>query len=164
MRRLAVRLWLRIGGDRWPLDRRGSDAICAVAVMHIAQAALLLQSAAAANATSVAALIYAFAGFGIFVGMPDLVAGLPLVMIFTAAMALVGALFRIGRPRLALFFPQHFLLFIMLVGAAIAVSHGAYLDHTPKPWQHIAADQLPVLVLFYLHARAIIRRAREPNG
>lgn len=154
----------RFSIDPHPFARGGSVAICAVSAMHIAQAVLLMQSSAAANATPISALIYVFAKFGSAVGLPYFVWWLPPALCASAALALVGALFRLGWIRLAIFIPQHFLLGAMVVGSIYAVGQGAYLDGTVKPWQHIAADQIGMLALFIVYSSAILRRCSDPDG
>lgn len=139
-------------------------AICSISVMHIYQASLLIYAAATANATPIAALIYAFVKTGDAAGLPDLVWWLPWVLIASACIALVGAVFRFGWIRLALFLPQHLFLAGQMAGCVAAMIHGAYLDNTIKPWEHISADQAGVIALFVIHSSAILRRCRDPNG
>lgn len=146
--------------DRHPFARGGSVAICMVSLMHLTQAYLLLRSGLASNATSLAALVYASR----WVDPDDGRHLLAAILFCTASLALIGAFLRLGWIRMAIFLPQHFLLTVMMIGCMAAAWHGAYLDGTVKPWQHIAADQMTIVALWLVHASAIVRRARDPNG
>jgi hypothetical protein len=129
--------------------------------MHIAQAGLLLHSSSAGGATNLMSLQIVFSALGSHGYGGRLVAA---IMISAAILALIGALFRLGRIRLLLFMPQLFCLGVMAIGGLSAAWSGAYLDHTPMPWDHILADQLPSGILFGIYWNAIIWRGREPNG
>jgi hypothetical protein len=166
---MAARQWVEVINPwRWlsprPFDRRGSDVICAAVAMHVLQASLLLYSSATANATPLAALIYMFAVIGQLTGLPDLAAWVPFILYASAGFAFAGDVFHIPRVRLLLFLPQQVMLGFMAAGAAIAVWHGAYLDGTVKPWEHILADQFLLGAFFVVHLFAITRRAKDPNG
>lgn len=145
--------------DPHPFARGGSFAICSVSAMHIVQALLILYSPLAINATGLAALFYAFTSIGC--RSLNVLSG---TMVVTAVLSLMGAICCLGWIRLMIFLPQHFLLGIMAIGGMVAAFHGSYLDGTVKPWEHIAADQFPMLTLFAIHSSAIVRRARDPNG
>jgi hypothetical protein len=148
--------------DPHPFARGGSVAIICVCVVHVVMALLLAVDSSAAGATEMTALIYAFQYF-LGVACPAhscLIA----TMIVSALLALIGALMRIGRVRLAIFFPQHVLLIVMAGGGCWAIVQGAYLDGTVMPRAHIAAGELAVVALCAIHSSAIVRRARDPNG
>lgn len=146
--------------DPHPFSRGGSIAIISICAMHIMQASLLLYSPAAGNATSMKALLLTILALGI----PGNDRALSYTMIITALLALYGAMFRVGKIRLAVFIPQHLMLGVMAIGGLWAAAHGAYLDGTAMPWVHILADQLGIVALFVVHTSAIIRRAQDPNG
>jgi hypothetical protein len=145
--------------DPHPFARGGSVAICAVSVMHLIQAGLLLWSPAAGNATGMRALLTVLdaAGGGSAEGAAP-------AMVIAALLAAAGALLRLGWVRLLIFVPQHLVLGVMALGGLYAASRGAYLDGTVIGWEHILADQLPLAALFVVHSSAILRRAWDPNG
>lgn len=143
-----------------PFARSGTIPICAVSAVHVIQAAMVLISTTAANATPLFELVNLFHALY----SPDGTHALATMMLTSAVLALVGALFQIGPARLILFIPQHFLLGVMALGGLAAAAQGSYLDGTIKPWQHILTDQIPVTALFVIHSFAILRRADEPNG
>ena len=150
----------RLEIDRHWFARGGSVAIVCVSVLHIIQAGLLLHSAETVNSTSLLALVISL--HTVYSG--DALPVVSTTMIITAMISLVGALFRLGWFRLALFMPQHFLLGIMAIGGIAASIQGHYLDGTVIAWSHILADQLSMTALFVIHSSAIIRRAGDPNG
>jgi hypothetical protein len=143
-----------------PLRRLGAVTILAVTIMHIVQAVLFVMDRHAGDATGLTAvlgLIHAFR-------YPLAGLALPPILLLSAGLALYANFFKLGWWRLALFAPQQLLLGIMATGAVAAGYDGAYLDGTVKPWQHIIADQLPLIVLFFVHIRAILHRAWDPDG
>lgn len=149
---------VRLERDPHPFARGGSFAICAVSVMHAAQAGLLFWTHAGGDSTPVRALLFILWTFGIGprVAIP--------ILITTSALAMLGAMCRLGWVRLLVFVPQHFCLGVMAFGGLYAASRGSYLDGVVMPWGHILTDQLPISALFAVHTSAIVRRARDPNG
>lgn len=150
----------RLEIDRRWFARGGSVAIVSVSILHITQAGLLLYSAATINSTGLLALLISLQS--VYDG--DALSVITSTMVITAMISFIGALFRLGWVRLALFMPQHFLLGIMAIGGIAAAWQGQYLDGTIIPWSHILADQLSVTALFVIHSSAIFRRAGDPNG
>ena len=145
--------------DPRPFARDGTFTIVAISLMSIAQAANLVIWPVSGHATAVFALLVAFS---VIVGQhPNIVAG---IMVGAAILALAGALYRIGRIRLAMFGPQQFLLLVMAAGGLKAAHDGAYLDGTVINWAHILSDQLVTTVLFVTHWNATVRRSRDPYG
>lgn len=146
--------------DRDWFARGGSVAIVCVSILHIIQAGLLLYSADTVNSTGLLAILISLRSVYEGNGLPVIIT----TMAITAMISLVGAIFRLGWLRLALFLPQHFLLGIMAIGGVAAAIQGHYLDGTVIPWSHILADQLSMTALFVIHSSAIVRRAGDPNG
>ena len=151
---------MRLGFDRHPLQREGSVAILGVSLMHLVQAAAMLLFASAIGATSLIALLRAFHALD----SPDGQTFLSFCMVLIAVVGAAGALFRVGWARVLLFIPQQFILGVQAGGGVWATVLGAYLDGTVIPAPHIAADQIPFLILFGVHWYAIIKRCRDPDG
>ncbi len=149
---------VRLELDPHPFSRGGSAAICAVSGMHFLQAVLLLSTTTAGNATPLRGFLYFLWAFDVGLWTA------PWFLVAAATLGLIGALFRLGWIRLAVFLPQHFFLGIMAGGGMYAAWQGVYLDGTPMSWAHILTDQVPVSVLFFVYSSAIVRRARDPNG
>jgi hypothetical protein len=115
---------------------------------------------AAIAATNLKAVLLAFGFFHLPTAAPDL----QMALCVGAALALVGAAFRVGLLRIAIFVPQHLLLGGMAWGGLLASYQGNYLDGTSMAWVHINADQVGYVALFVVHSSAIVRRCRDPNG
>lgn len=127
-------------------------------MMHLCQAFLMLLYPSAAGATPTLALLSTLHALY----RPDGPHLMSAIMMATADLALVGAMFPVGRWRLAMLLPQHLILGIMALGGWLAVSQGAYLDGTVIPWPHILVDQVTVTAIWVMHSNAILRRARAP--
>jgi hypothetical protein len=145
--------------DAHPFARGGSVTICAIGLMFIIQASLLAIWPSSGKATTIRALEITFL---YFFGIGD--EWLSFVMVASAVLAFMGTLFRLGHLRLAIFVPQHVLLFFMMLGAVAASWQGAYLDGTVMPRPHIVSDQMAIVTLFVIYSSAIVRRARDSNG
>jgi hypothetical protein len=152
--------------DPQPFARGGSVAIVVVSLIDAYQACLMLANPMTARATNLTALVLGFGAIHAPGGLYFIAA----VMIASAALALVGAIVRLGVIRVLLFCPQLILLGATAYGGQWAALHGHYLDgtaHYPNglsiPWQHISADQIAWLGLFFVYASAVARRCWEPN-
>ncbi len=149
--------------DRQPFLRGGSFCIIFVSLMHSIQSVMLIYLPHTGDATNMAAFL-------IFLKQICLDASVlgfnikPYIFILTSIMALCGTLLRLGWIRICLLIPQHFILGIMSIGGLYAAWIGMYLDGVPMQWEHILADQMPLLALFLVHSTAIIRRVNTPNG
>ena len=123
--------------------------------MHITQAVILTIPGGSGATDMIALLRWAVFGTGHFV--------LFAVMITSAVLALYGALFRVGWPRITLFVPQIILLGIEALGGIDAASAGSYLDGTvvPGAFAHILNDQIGYACLLAIHFIAIIWRAQD---
>jgi hypothetical protein len=147
----------------WTLDsvafwRNASAVICIISAWHFTQAlTMIFFYPSAVNPSSLLAL-HRWVAFGIVpVSTPWLVA----VMLASVAMAVYGALFRVGWLRLGFFVPQQWLLGIMGWGGVYAALQGAYLDGTPIPLPQIFNDQSVYITVFLVHIWAMGFRARH---
>lgn len=135
--------------------------VLTVSILHLIWAGLLLSSLAAAHSTPVEAVVSVLHSR---VGAIIALAG-------TGVLALAAAWYHespahppIGRRLLALaLIPQQVLLIISAGGGIAAAVRGHYADGVTRPWQFIAGDQLPVILIALLYTTAIlvIGRARS---
>lgn len=138
-------------------EARGSPTICTVSVMHILQAITILLWPNGAGATATLALL----GGLHTIDTPDDTNMMCALMLFTAALALIAALFRVGQARLIMLLPQHIILGVMGLGGMAAVVLGHYLDGVVVPRAHIYVDQVVVSSFWFAHMFSISRRARD---
>lgn len=150
---------MRFSLDPHPFWRAGTGPILVVCAMQIVEAGMLLGFPPAVGATPLLAMLISLQVMGL-----GSVHGLAICLLIGAALAVVGAIFRIGCARLAILMPQNFLLGVMAFGGIVAAAHGRYLDGTTIPGVHIFADQLGMLALLVIHSVAIIDRSRDPDG
>lgn len=146
--------------DPYPFSRGGSVVIVVIALMHVYQAGLLHWWPSAIHATNLTAVSMAFR----FLHLANGIVCLQIIMYTAAALAVIGAFFRLGWIRVAIFIPQHLILGAMAWGGLLAAYQGHYLDGTQVSWAHITADQAGYVALFLMHSSAIIRRCQDPNG
>ena len=151
----------RLKFDRQPFLRGGSFCIVSVSLMHFVQAILLFWSHHTGDATNMLAFLFFIKEIcvdGIIFEIASF------VFIFTSVLAICGTLLKLGWIRIVTLLPQHFILTIMTIGGLYASWIGTYLDGTKMQWEHILADQMPLVALFIVHSSAILRRVNDPNG
>ena len=137
--------------------RDGTAPLCLISLLLLCHACLLTFWPEAENATNLLALAR-WVVFGYGHGL------LVVVLVTSALLSMIGAVFHVGRSRVLYFVPQAVLLGVMGYGGVDAAWGGAYLDHTAIPWPHILADQLGYLTLFGINIWALVARAHDPNG
>lgn len=143
--------------DKTAWKKNGSVTILSVTFAHMVMAILLLQSHETVGATSLTSIKDLIGPW------TDLYRDWVLAetLIVSSVMAVLGTMCTVGRGRVLLFIPQQILMFIMALGGMWAAARGHYLDGTPMPWQHIAADQIIYVAMVGAHMNAIVRRCRE---
>ena len=83
-------------------------------------------------------------------------------MLIAAALAIAAHFHRPWRSWA--YWPQQLLLVVAAIGALVAVVMGKYADGVFRPTLFITTDQLPVMLLPFFHALAIIfSRDYEPS-
>lgn len=136
--------------------RTSTLVICAVAVAHVYQAAIMLLYTAAVKATPLLAPLAVWH----FLHLPGDYQALSAVMIISSGGAALGALARVGWPRLLLLIPQHIVLAVQAWGAWWSTFLGHSLDGMVMPWSYISADRIFITAIFAAHFHAILRRSR----
>ena len=132
----------------------GEPVVATVAVLAAVWAGLLVSDASAGYATSLDDLTQ--------LGRWPVVAALLVAVACTA----VGLLLRSARPRwglpprLWLLIPQQMICLLAASAAVSAIIRQQFGDGVRRPWQFIAADQAPILLLAATHLVAVVLIAR----
>jgi hypothetical protein len=151
--------------DLWLAPRRASLlhastlTLLSVAALHLYQGAMSLAFESAMGATQLLAVRDVLQAYGLSAG--HIAVGM--ILVISALMSAVGAAYRIGRARMLLFVPQHFLLGVMTGGGVWATVAGHYLDRTVIPWQHISVGEAPTAALLLAHTAAVLYRCWSPE-
>lgn len=119
-----------------------------VGAMVVGQAVLLALYPRSIGATALTALQMAMFHSGHLI-----VAG---ALIIDAVLAVFGILFVKRNVHLAFLIPLWSVLAVMAGAGVGAAWLGHYLDGTPIPWEHIAADQAPYPVLFLVYTATMV--------
>jgi hypothetical protein len=86
---------------------------------------------------------------------------LPYILIAVAITALLPMAINLSPHWVHLcLWPQQFLVFLMMLSAAVAASNGAYPDGTVKPGIFISTDQCFTFWMMAAHFAALIRNSR----
>ena len=137
---------LGLGGTRW--------MVYYACVLHLAWAVLLVVNPAAGHSTPVAGVESVAGG-----RWPAVVV---LVGVAVAAAIAIALFFTHDHPVVlpALLVPQQLVLFLSAGSGLHAAAVEHYADLTPRPWEFIAADQLPVVLAAFLYTVALVSIAR----
>lgn len=123
----------------------GALVIIYAIVVHLITGVVLIVNPDAGASTGPSSVVQLLFGSSMLAG---------LAMIIAATLAIAAHLHRPLRSWA--FWPQQMLLVVAAVGALVAVVMGNYADGTVRPTLFIATDQLPVMLLPFFHALAII--------
>ena len=116
----------------------------AIAV-HVITGAVLIANPDAGASTGPSSVVQLFFDSSLLAGV---------AMLIAAGLAIVAHLHRPWRSWA--YWPQQLLLVVAAVGALVAVVMGNYADGVVRPTLFIATDQLPVMLMPFFHALAII--------
>jgi len=114
-------------------------------VVHVITGVVLIINPDAGASTGPSSVVQLFFDSSLLAGI---------VMLIAAGLAMAAHLHRPLRSWA--YWPQQLLLVVAAVGALVAVVMGNYADGTVRPTLFIATDQLPVMLLPFFHALAIV--------
>jgi hypothetical protein len=123
----------------------GALVIFFAIVVHVITGVVLLVDPDAAASTGPSSVVQLLFDSSLLAGV---------AMLIAAALAIAAHFHRALRSWA--YWPQQMLLVVAAIGALVAVVMGTYADGTVRPTLFIATDQLPVMLLPFFHALAII--------